>query len=247
MKALYKRELYVYFSSPMGFVLVFGMSFIMGFLGLYLMPRAMGQSGDWFEVQILTMDSFFTAFPWVAALLLPAVSMRLWAEERKSGTFEFLLSLALPTYRIVTAKYLAALSFFTIMLLGTLGYPSMVIMAGTQEWGVFIAGYIACFLLGSAFLALGMFFSSLVTKQMSAFVLTALCSLLLVAWNFFAGFLAGQFSGSFELVRHLSLPTHFGQMAHGWLKLESFIYFLSIPVFFLSLNVFTIERLRYQI
>jgi ABC-2 type transport system permease protein len=175
VNAILRREFNSFFGSLVGFGIIGAFVVIMGLLSLLLDP--MGGGGDWFKRGELTMRTFFGIFPWVAAVVLPAVSMRLWAEDRRQATFELLMTLPLPTWKVALGKYLAAVAFFGVMLLATFAWALMLLKFGRPDWGPVAGGYIACFLLGAAFLAIGTFVSGLTDNQALAFFLSMLICL----------------------------------------------------------------------
>lgn len=175
MNAVLRRELGAFFGSLVGFGIIGAFVVVMGLLALLLDP--MGAGGDWFRRGELSMRTFFGIFPWVGAVVLPAVSMKLWAEDRRQATFELLMTLPLPTWKVVLGKYFAAVIFFAVMLVATFAWPLMLIKFGKPDWGPVAGGYIACFLLGAAFLAIGAFISGLTDNQALAFFLSMLICL----------------------------------------------------------------------
>ncbi len=169
MRAILRRELSGYFDSLMGAGIIGAFVVLMMLLSLLLDP--MGQGGDWFKRGELSMRTFFGIFPWVAAVVVPAVSMRLWSEDRRQATFELLMTLPIPTWKISLGKYLAGLVFLAAMLGATLAMPLMMTQFGQPDWGPVLGGYFACFVLGAAFLAIGLFLSGLTENQALAFFL----------------------------------------------------------------------------
>ena len=175
MNAIFRREFGSFFGSLVGFGIIGAFVVVMGLLALLLDP--MGGGGDWFKRGELSMRTFFGIFPWVAAVVLPAVSMRLWAEDRRQATFELLMTLPLPTWKVALGKYFAAVAFFGVMLLSTFVWLLMLLKLGRPDWGPIAGGYLACFLLGAAFLAVGTFVSGLTDNQALAFFLSMLLCL----------------------------------------------------------------------
>ncbi|KAA0211157.1 hypothetical protein EDM80_11905 [bacterium] len=175
MSAIYRRELGAFFGSLVGFGIIGAFVVIMMLLSVLLDP--MGGGGDWFKRGELSMRTFFGIFPWVAAVVLPAVSMKLWSEDRRQATFELLMTLPVPTWQVAVGKYLAAVTFFAAMLGATLAFPFMLIRFGTPDWGPVFGGYLACFILGSAFIAVGAFVSGLSDNQALSFFLSMLLCL----------------------------------------------------------------------
>ena len=181
MRSIYWREIRGYFDSPMGYGVIGAFVVIMMLLSLLLDPLGgAGGGGDWFKRGELTMRTFFGVFPWAAAVVVPAVSMRLWSEDRRQATFEMLMTLPIPTWRIVLGKYFAGVTFLALMLAGTAAYPLMLAGWGQPDWGPVIGGYIACFVLGAAFVAVGLFVSGLTQNQSLAFFIGMLLCLTIV-------------------------------------------------------------------
>ncbi len=175
MFAVYRRELQGFFGTLVGFGIVGAFVVVMMLLSLMLDP--LGGAGDWFRRGELSMRTFFGVFPWVAAVVLPAVAMRLWAEDRRQATFEMLMTLPIPTWKVALGKYGAALTFLLFMLVATCMYPIMLSQWGKPDWGPVIGGYVACFVLGAAFIAVGMFVSGLTDNQALAFFIALLMCL----------------------------------------------------------------------
>jgi len=174
MGPIYTRELRGYFDSPMGFGIIGAFVVIMMLLSVMLDP--LGGGGNWFDRGELSMRTFFGIFPWVAAVVVPAVSMRLWAEDRRQATFEMLMTLPISTWKIALGKYLAGVTFLACMLLATAAFPFMLSQFGEPDWGPVLGGYLACFLLGAAFVAVGLFASGLSENQaLSFFVGMLIC------------------------------------------------------------------------
>lgn len=252
MNALTMRELRSQLLSPIGLVLVCGFSIAMTLLGLYVMPRS--GAGDWFDQKSLTMNTFFAAFPWCAAVILPAVTMRTWAEDARAGTDQLLMTLPMPLWKQVLAKFAACKLFLFAMLLATAPYMVMVVLESGQtgsgaEWGPVLAGYLGCMLLGSTFLAIGMFTSALTSSQVTAYVASLLVCAGLVSWTSFAGVAAGSASGGdvfSQVLLYLSVSGHFENIALGLVRLDALVWFISLASFFLILNIVVLEGRRYR-
>ncbi|MEZ5992248.1 MAG: ABC transporter permease [Planctomycetota bacterium] len=188
MGAIFRRELKGYFDSPMGFGVIG--AFVVVIMLLSVLLDATGSGGDWFESGELSMRTFFGIFPWVAAVVVPAVSMRLWSEDRRQATFEMLMTLPIPTWRIALGKYFAGLVFLFCMLLATIALPFMLSQFGEPDWGPIAGGYLACFLLGAGFVAVGLFVSGLTENQALAFFLAMLFCLGIVGLGEMRGLLS---------------------------------------------------------
>jgi ABC-2 type transport system permease protein len=175
MGPIYVREIKGYFDSPMGFGVIGAFVVVIMLLSVLLDP--LGGGGDWFKRGELSMRTFFGIFPWVAAVVMPAVSMRLWSEDRRQATFEMLMTLPIPTWKIALGKYFAGVTFLAAMLAATAAFPLMLSQFGEPDWGPVGGGYIACFLLGAAFVAVGLFVSGLTENQALAFFMAMLICL----------------------------------------------------------------------
>ncbi|MBX3458345.1 MAG: ABC-2 transporter permease [Planctomycetes bacterium] len=187
MGPVYARELRGYFDSLMGVGIIGAFVVVMMLLSVLLDP--LGGGGDWFARGDLSMRTFFGIFPWVAAVVVPAVSMRLWSDDRRQATFELLMTLPIPTWRIALGKYFAGVTFLAAMLAATVVYPLMLSQFGEPDWAPVIGGYIACFLLGAAFVAIGLFVSGLTENQALAFFLGMLICLGIVGLGEMRGLL----------------------------------------------------------
>lgn len=234
-----RRDLGAYFTSPVGYV--FMMAFVtLGFifyLGLNLPMLA-------------EMRSYFQVLSWLLCIFAPAVTMRVWAEERKENTWEMLLTFPMQAYELVLGKFFAALIFFAITLSATLVVPLMLAALGNPDGGAIFGGYIGALFLGAFFLALGILFSGFFKDQIVAFVLTLLACLLL----FFLGFdpvasaldaKMSELGSSLQLGSFLSdvfgFVSHYGAFTRGVVDLADVLYFLAWTVLFLALNVLFID------
>lgn len=175
MISVLRREFEAYFSSLMGFGIISAFVVMMMLLSLLLDP--LGGGGDWFRRGELSMRTFFGIFPWVAAVVIPAVTMRLWAEDRRQATFALLMTLPMPTWKVALAKYFAGVAFVLCMLGATIFFPIMLSFWGSPDWGPVAGGYVACAILGAAFVAVGLFVSGLTDNQALAFFLGMLICL----------------------------------------------------------------------
>ncbi|MEN3045893.1 MAG: ABC transporter permease subunit [Candidatus Hydrothermales bacterium] len=233
IKAIFVKEFLTYFNSTIGYlwlVVFIGLNFWLFFRGFFLMPEA-------------DLRPMFSMFPVLFIIFIPAITMRLWAEEKKLGTLEILFSLPLRTEEIILGKFLAAVSFFGISLLLTLPLPIVLSFLGNLDWGSVISGYIGSFLLGSTLISLGMFLSGFTRNQIVAFILAASLSFLLyiIGEEIIISFLTGFWA---ELFSTLSIKTHFESIARGVIDLRDVIYYLSFIVFFLYANYLHLEVAR---
>jgi ABC-2 type transport system permease protein len=214
------------------------------------MPRA-ASGADWFAARELTMSSFFSAFPWVAAVVLPAVSMRAWSEDFRGGSFQLLATIPIRTPRVVMGKFLAFAAFLGLMLFGTAMWPVMVLGAqyssgSVMEIGTVFGGYVGCLALGASFIAVGMFIGSLSNSQMAAYIATLVVCGGLVAWRQFTG-VAEDEGGTLlaMVINYVSVEGHFTPIARGHLKVEGLVWYGSIATMALALNVLALDRRRH--
>ncbi len=221
-KHLFFKEFSSYFKTPLGYV--FLVIFLFGIGYLTFEPGR----GSFFYMREASMASFFRYIPWMFLFLIPAVSMRLWSEERKSGTIELLLTMPVTVKEAVIAKFLASWAFLGVALAGTLPMIITVIYLGNPDLGVIVLGYIASFLMAGALLAVGGFFSALTKNQVISFILTVCTSFLLIMagsppiLEFISAFSPRYFVDLFEA---LSVLNHFEAIERGVFSLSNLWFF----------------------
>lgn len=225
---LFTRELYSYFATPVAYVFIVIFLLLAGAFTFYL--------GGFYERRQADLQPFFVFHPWLYLFLMPTISMRLWAEERKSGTIELLLTLPVTLYQAVLAKFLAAWCFAGIALLLTFPLWLTVNYLGDPDNGVIFAAYIGSFLMAGSFLAIGSCLSAATRNQVIAFILTvAVCFLFLLSGfplvlDLFAAW-APQ--ALVDAVAGLSFLTHFEAISKGVIDLRSLVYFALVIGFWL--------------
>jgi ABC-2 type transport system permease protein len=223
MWAVFKRELGGYFFTPVAYV----------FIVIFLLLTAVFtfQLGGFYENGQADLRSFFTFHPWLYLFLVPAVSMRLWAEERKQGTLELLMTLPIPLSAAVVGKFLAAWAFCAIALVLTFPMWITVNYLGRPDNGVIVAAYLGSFLMAGGFLAIGSFISSLTRNQVIAFVGTAVVCLGFVlagfpaVTDFFKGW-APQ--AVVDAVTGFSFLTRFESIAKGVVDTRDLLFFATL-------------------
>ena len=234
-----RRELADYFATPVAYVFIVIFLALLGALTFFM--------GSFFARGQADLSVFFQFHAWVYMLLIPAISMRMWAEERKSGTIELLMTLPLSLKQVVIGKYLAAVIFASITLALTFPFWITVNYLGDPDNGIIFAGYVGSLLMAAGFLAVGSFISALTKNQVVAFVMTtALCFVLIASG---APIVLGFFSGwapkiVVEFIASLSFLTHFADVSKGVLDLRDVIYFLSLIAVFLFANMLAVDRLK---
>jgi len=227
---LFKKELLAYFNSPIAYI----------FIGVFLVAGNWLFFKDFYLVGEASMRSYFSLLPWIFLFLAPALTMRLWAEEKKSGTVEFLLTLPVTDWQVVLAKFFGSLAFLFIALLLTFTLPLTVAALGPVDWGPVIGGYLGALFLGGAYLALGLFISSLTKNQIIAFVLGLVaCFFAFVIGADFVLMGAPDFMA--PVMKFMGLGSHFDNIARGVLDSKDVIYYLSFIFVFLWLNARIIE------
>jgi ABC-2 type transport system permease protein len=231
--AIFRRELSSYFDSPLAYIVIPAFLGLVGGFTLYFQ-----------DLFASTTVSLRTVFFWCAVcliFLIPAVTMRLFAEERRSGSLELLVTLPVTEAEIVAGKYLAAVTLLGVALLLTATYPATLATMGDLDPGPVVGGYLGLFLLGAAFTAIGTAASAFTTNQIIAF----LVALVLCVVPFATGFaLAEVPAGALPLVQYLSFETHFNNLARGVIDSRNIIFYLSVCGLFLHLAVFGLERRR---
>lgn len=236
IKALFRRELKSYFATPVAYVFIVIFLVLMGTFTFYL--------GGFYERGQADLQPFFSFHPWLYLFLVPAISMRLWAEERKSGSVELLMTLPVTAWQAVLGKYLAAWAFTGIALLLTFPIWITVNYLGNPDNGVIFAAYIGSFLMAGGFLAIGACLSAITRNQVIAFVITVVVSF---------GFLLSGFPMVLDLfsgwapqvivdgVASLSFLTHFSSITKGVIDIRDLTYFAILIGTFLYANTIVLQ------
>jgi ABC-2 type transport system permease protein len=233
---IFRRELMAYFSTPLAYVFIVIFLALSGAFTFYI--------GDFFGRGSADLDAFFSYHPWLYLFLIPAVAMRLWAEERKTGTVELLMTLPVSTTQAVLGKFLAAWCFVGIALVLTFPIWITVNYLGHPDNGVIFASYVASFLMAGAFLAIGSCVSALTKNQVIAFILAAVvCFLFLMSGldlvqSFFQGWLPRFLV---DAIAGMSFLTHFGAITKGVIDLRDVIFFGSLIGICLLANVVAVD------
>jgi ABC-2 type transport system permease protein len=232
-----KRELFGYFATPLATVFLIVFVALTGAFAFYV--------GNFFERGQADLVSFFSYHPWLYLLLVPAIAMRLWAEERKTGTIELLMTLPISAWEAILGKFLAAWAFIGVALILTFPMWITVNVLGTPDNGIILASYLGSFLTAGAFLAIGSCISALTKNQVIAFIVSSLiCFLLLMSGyelvlNAFRSW-APQVIVS--AVQSLSFLTHFEDFTKGIISLPAIVFYLSLIGFALFANKIIIDQ-----
>jgi ABC-2 type transport system permease protein len=232
---IFKRELRSYFTTPVAYVFIVIFLFLAGFFTF--------QVSSLFNTNQATLFPFFNWLPWLYLFLVPAIGMRLWAEERRSGTIELLLTFPTTIWQAVIAKFLAAWAFIIIALALTFPYVLTVIFLGDPDMGIIIASYFGAALMSGALLAIALCMSALTRNQVISFVLSVVLILLFMLSGFDAvqGFFSSWSVEIAEAVGALSFQTHFGNIIIGNIKFADLLFFISMIVGWLYATRIVVE------
>ena len=236
ISALFRRELQSYFATPVAYVFIVIFLVLMGAFTFYL--------GNFYERGQADLGPFFIFHPWLYLLLVPAITMRLWAEERKTGSIELLMTLPITPWQAVLGKYLAAWAFTGVALSLTFPIWITVNYLGDPDNGAIVAAYIGSFLMAGGFLAIGACLSATTRNQVIAFVITVVvCFVFLVSGfpmvlDFFTSW-APQIL--VDGIASLSFLTHFESISKGVIDLRDLIYFGFLILAFLYANTIVLR------
>lgn len=231
-----QRELLALFYSPIAYIVIAGFLLLTGILVLVTGSFAPGQPA--------TLRSFFAFTPYVLTMIIPAITMRLISEEYRSGTIETLMTAPISDAQMVVGKYLAAVFFYAIMLVGTLVYLVILSSYGKPDIGASLASYFGLLLLGSAFIGFGMFTSSLTKNQIVAWIIGTV-PLMLLVW--FSAFIASRTEGLLrDAIQRINVERHLDQFNRGLVTSESVVFFIASAALFVFLSIKVVESKRWR-
>ena len=239
MTAVYRRELLSYLTTPTAYVFVAVFLFAIGLFTF--------QIGGFFEARRADLTSFFAFHPWIFMVFLPAVAMRLWAEESRSGAIELLMTLPAPTWSLVLGKFLAAWTIAGAALVLTTPLWISVNLLGSPDNAAIFTAYLASLLMAGAYIAIGSAMSALTQAQIVAFVLAVLVSFLLTALglplvlDFFNEFVPGAVG---EAIARFSILHHYDAAQRGVVELRSVFYFASLIALCLGFTALAVDARR---
>src|ERR1700722_8477174 len=234
--SVFKREFASYFATPIAFVFLIIFLFAMGVFTFYV--------GNFYGAGVADLQSFFNFHPWLYLFLIPALAMRLWAEERRSGTMELLLTLPIPVWATVLGKYLAAWAFAGLALLLTFPIWITVNYLGHPDNGVILASYIGSFLMAGAYLSIGACISATTNNQVIAFIVSVVvCFLFTISGAplVLDAFRAWAPLPLVEAISSFSFITHFAAITAGVIDLLDVIFFFSPIGLFLYANMLVVD------
>jgi ABC-2 type transport system permease protein len=230
------RELRSYFATPLAYVFIVIFLAMMGVFTFYL--------GGFYERGQADLTPFFGFHPWLYLFLVPAIAMRLWAEERKSGSIELLMTLPVTLWQAVLGKFLAAWLFIGVALALTFPIWITVNYLGDPDNGIIMAAYLGSLLMAGGFLAIGACISAANRNQVVAFIITVvICFLFMLAGfplvlNFFSGWVP---TAVLDAISGLSFLTHFNALSKGVLDIRDVLYFVLVIVSWLYANVIVLD------
>ncbi|MFB3064179.1 MAG: Gldg family protein, partial [Gammaproteobacteria bacterium] len=231
-----RKEFATFFSSPIAFIFLGAFLFVSLFVFFWV--------ETFFARNIADVRPLFEWMPLLLIFLVAAVTMRMWSEERRSGTLEFLLTVPVKSYQMVLGKFLACLGLMVVALLLTLPLPLTVSLLGPLDWGPVFGGYLATLFLAAAYAAIGLFISARSANQIVSLILTAVvCGLFyLLGTDALTGLFGNRAS---EFLKLLGSGSRFDSITRGVIDLRDLYYYLSLVGVFLTLNVFALEWLRW--
>ena len=222
--AVFKRELKGYFVTPVAYVFLVIFLFFAGYLTF---------KANFFEMRQADLRVFFGNLPLLFVFMVPCTAMRLWSEERKTGSIELLLTLPITVAQAVWGKFFAAWAFLGIALLLTFPMPLTVYYLGNPDTGLIVMGYLGSFLMAGSFLAIGSFFSAISKNQVISFILSVVaCAILVYAGmpttiNYLSGLLPASI---LAMVEQVSFLTHFESIQKGVLEFKDMAYFVILII-----------------
>jgi ABC-2 type transport system permease protein len=240
MAAIYRREVLSYLTTPTAYVFVAVFLFAIGLFTFQISP-------NFFDLRRADLSGFFGYHPWIFMVFLPAIAMRLWAEETRSGAIELLLTLPAPTWALVLGKFLAAWTIAAFALLLTVPLWVTVNVLGSPDNAAIFTAYLGSLLMAGAYIAIGSAMSALTQAQIVAFVLAVMVSFLLTAlglplvMDFFSGFIGG---GLAEGIARFSVLHHFDAAQRGVVEFRSVFYFVSLIALCLGFTALAVDARR---
>ena len=240
MLALFKKELSGYFSSAIGYIAILVFLIVMGLI-LWVFP----DSFNVLDFGYANINGFFIRAPFIFLFLIPAITMRTFAEEKRTGTFETLSSKPLSSMQIVLAKYFSSCVVILLSLVPTLVFYYTVYYLGSTvgniDSGAVFGSYAGLFLLGISFTAIGVFCSSLTDNQIIAFIFSALiCTFMYLGFETI--YQMRIFGDMLLFVKNLGMQAHYASLSRGVIDTRDVVYYLSIIFVFLMFTKFSIER-----
>jgi len=231
--SIFYREYKSYFNSPIAYIFIVGFLCISGLLfGLNLLSS-----------QEATLRYFLGNTIFILMFVVPALTMRSFSEEKKTGTIEVLMTLPVKDYQVILGKFFAAFSFYVLMLLLTFSFPLTISLIGNPDMGVMIANYTGLLLFGAALVSIGIYASILTENQIVAFMIT-LGTILVLFFVNALGYILGESIS--EFLNYISLNTHFDDFSKGLIDTKHIVYYISVSFIFLFLSLNVLESRKWK-
>ena len=230
---LARKELAILLNAPATYVISVVFMLITGWL--FISPL--------FQLDQSGLDTFFRPLPLIFTFLVPALTMRSFSEEFKTGTMEYLTTLPIEDYEIVIGKYAAAMGLIGLLMAFTLVYPAVLLVIGRPDVGQMIGVYVSIFGLASFFAAIGLFSSAMTRNQVVSFIIGFFICFVFFLLSRVADFLPGMLAG---FVRGFSVETHFDALARGVLDTRDLLYWATGTVFFLAVCLSVMQSKKWR-
>ncbi len=254
--AIFEKEFKSFFYSPMAYIVIALFTALTGvFFYLYLsnfidaamrdqiMSQQYQQMPQRFNINLMLIRPYFWNIALISLFILPAVTMRLYSEEKKQGTIELLYTTPLTSLQIILGKFFAGLAFYFVLLLPTMFFQSLLFVYGNPEFLPVLSGYIGLLLLGSAFISIGLFISTLTENQIIAAIAGFATSLLLWVIGWGANYTGPIFA---PLLQYISIITHFEDFAQGVIDSTHVVYYILFSFLGIYLSLKSIESIRWR-
>ena len=240
VRVILMREIEAYFDAPIAYI----------YASVFLVLSCSTFMNTFFLNGVLEMGPYFDILPFLLIPFVPAITMRVWAEERAQHTFELLMTLPLQSFQVVLGKYLAAICFYLIVLAGSLPILAMLLWLGAPDVGLILSSYIGAVFLGAFFLAFGLFVSGLTQDQIVAFVLGTLLGFIFVLSGHekvveVLDGLAPAWQVGTVLYESISIMPHYEAFTRGAVTLSGTLYFVLMSAFFVWMNEVTLRQSKY--
>lgn len=238
--SIFKREFWAYFNSPVAYIFIIIFLILSGLLFMVILT-------PFFARRLAEMRLYFEVLPLLLWVFIPALTMRVWSEERQTGTLSLLFALPMRSWELALGKYLAALACYLLTVVGTACIPITVFIVGYPDPGPIIGGYVGVIMLGAMFLAIGVFFSALFRDQVAALAVAAIVCFVSYALGFeqLGSFMNNIWPGAGTFLRKATGGAyHYYNTVRGVVELQSVLFFASYTLAFLILNVLVLGRLR---
>ena len=230
---IYRREIFAYFYSPVAYIVI----------AVFLLITGWFFTNELFLANESSLRSVFSIIPFIFIFFVPAITMRLLSEERKSGTIELLFTMPISDLDIVLGKYFAGLTLLSTALLFTLPYAFTIMILGEPDLGMLVTGYLGLVLMGASYVAVGMFASTISKNQVISFIIAFLIIFILWLINKFIFFIPPTLVPFFQ---YLSIDYHYENINRGVIDSRDVTYYLSLIVFMLSLAKISLESRKWS-